>query len=175
MIDEPQKTNDTEIRNSEQEEIFSNFLKDKFFKNKNTQIYDLDITGKKSNKDIIKNANNEFLLKVLSPQIIANEEKKRQHKDWLMIIMGAFLIFQFMLVAIMISYCGYWIIHMQIINNPFSDSTIKIMITFICTYVTSIIIELIAILKYIVKNVFDTSISGMVKIFKDKKDKSSDN
>lgn len=36
MIDESQMTNDTEVRNSEQEEIFSNFLKEKFFKNKST-------------------------------------------------------------------------------------------------------------------------------------------
>lgn len=118
---------------------------------------------------IIKNANNKFLLEVLSPEIIKNEEKKRKHKDALMRSLEIFLIFQFLIVAIMVMYGGYWIIKLQIVGKPFADSTIKIMLTFIGTYITSVIIELIAILKYIVKNVFDTSITGMVNNFKEEK------
>ena len=132
--------------------------------------------GSKSQKgqvveDIIEDTNKEFLLRVLSPQIEKNEEKKRVHKDWLMIVMGSFLVLQFLLVAIMISYFGYWMIELHKLEKPIKDSTIQMIFTFIGAYITSIIVELIAILKYIVKNVFDTSIAGMVKDVKKKQKK----
>ena len=120
-------------------------------------------------KSIIKNANNKFLLDVLSPQIKQNEEKKRKHKDWLMKAMGAFLLLQFILVAVIVGYSGFWIVKSHTDKNPFSDSTIQLIFTFIGAYITSVVVELIAILKYIVKNVFDTSIAGMVNNFKDYK------
>ena len=118
---------------------------------------------------IIKNANNKFLLEVLSPEIQENEKKKRMHKDWLMIAMAAFLIFQFIIVTIIVVGSGYWIIKSHVTNNPFSDSTLQIIFTFIGAYITSVVVELIAILKYIVKNVFDTSIAGMVNNFREEK------
>lgn len=118
---------------------------------------------------IIKNANNKFLLDVLSPEIQENEKKKRMHKDWLMIAMAAFLIFQFIIVTIIVVGSGYWIIKSHVTNNPFSDSTLQIIFTFIGAYITSVVVELIAILKYIVKNVFDTSIAGMVNNFREEK------
>lgn len=118
---------------------------------------------------IIKNANNKFLLEVLSPEIQENEKKKRIHKDWLMIAMAAFLIFQFIIVAIIVVGSGYWIIKSHVTNNPFSYSTLQIIFTFIGAYITSVVVELIAILKYIVKNVFDTSIAGMVNNFREEK------
>lgn len=114
---------------------------------------------------MIKNANNIFLLEVLSPQISKNEEKKRKHKDWLMLAMGVFLLMQFALVAIIVIGSGFWIIKSHIDQNPFPDSTIQLIFTFIGAYITSVVVELIAILKYIVKNVFDTSITGMVNKF----------
>ena len=123
----------------------------------------------KSVREIVEESNSKFLMDVLSPEIKANEEKRRKHKDWLMIIMGAFLMFQFAMVALMIAYSGYWVIRLQVNNTPFADSTLQIIFTFIGTYITSIIVELIAILRYIVKNVFDTSIAGMVKDVKKKR------
>ena len=41
------------------------------------------------------------------------------------------------------------------------------MFTFVVTYITSVVVELIYMLKYIVHNVFDTSISDLVKLFKE--------
>ena len=86
-----------------------------------------------------------------------------------LIAMGAFLLLQFLLVAIIIIFTGFWIIKSHIDGIPFSDSTIQIFLTFIGAYITSVVVELIAILRYIVKNVFDTSIAGMVNNFKDTK------
>ncbi len=85
---------------------------------------------------------------------------------------GAYItsvVVEFLLVAIIIIFTGFWIIKSHIDGIPFSDSTIQIFLTFIGAYITSVVVELIAILRYIVKNVFDTSISGMVNNFKDTK------
>lgn len=156
------------ITNSEEEN--DNFVIDLLRQQVNDKVtVDIEQPKEESTENIIKNANNKFLLDVLSPEIKKNEEKKRQHKDTLMRSMKTFLIFQFLIVAIMVLYSGYWIIHLQVIEKPFSDSTIKIIFAFIGTYITSVIVELIAILRYIVKNVFDTSIAGMVNNFKDDK------
>lgn len=44
---------------------------------------------------IIDNANQYFLVKILSPEIRKNEDKKRKHKDKLIAIVKIFLICQF--------------------------------------------------------------------------------
>ena len=151
------------------EAIFVEYLKNA--KEKSAEINNCDKMDieerKKRNDTIIKNANNWFLINVLSPEIQMNEQRKRKHKDWLMWIMGGFIFLQFVMVASMVIYSGYHIIDAQVKGTPFDNSTIKIIFTFIGTYITSVIVELIAILKYIVKNVFDTSVAGMVNNFKD--------
>ena len=94
--------------------------------------------------------------------------KKRENiRTGLWLQWVVFLFLQFAVVMVMVFYSGYWIFKFHVDGNPFSDSTIKIISAFISAYITSVIIELIAILKYIVKNVFDTSIAGMVNNFKD--------
>lgn len=151
--------------NDEQRDVqIANMLKSLPTKKEN------DRTSKRrsSTNKIINNANNKFLLEVLSPEIKENEQRKRKHKDWLMIAMGIFLLLQFLIIAIIIAYSGFHIIHCHINGHPFSDETLKIIIGFIVTYITSVVVELIAILKYIVKNVFDTSIVGMANDFKEK-------
>ena len=168
MENEPVDTYELKDDQKASESIISDFLKTKASQ-KSNKIYvsRTNINEKERINRLIKNVNNEFLLNVLSPEIKKNEAKKRKHKDWLMIIMGAFLIFQFILVAFAICSLGYFIITAHLAGNPFSASTIKIFFTFIGTYITSLIIELIAILRYIVKNVFDTSVAGMVNNFKE--------
>ena len=152
-----------------QDAIAVNALKDKIH---STAEVDFEEKPKElTTASIIKTANNKFLLEVLSPEIKENEKKKRKHKDWLMIGMGIFLLFQFMLVAIIVVYSGHWIVNSHLSQNPFSDSTIQLIFAFICAYITSVVVELIAILKYIVKNVFDTSITGMVNTFAEGKEK----
>ena len=53
------------------------------------------------------------------------------------------------------------------VKNDLDLEDIKLIINFISLYITSVVIELIALLKYIVSNVFDTSITGLVEIYKD--------
>lgn len=158
------ETNKREIKETE-EDIVVEMLQQKVNEKVNVDI--VEESNKLTTESIIKNANNKFLLDVLSPEIRENEKKKRKHKDWLMVAMGCFLFLQFVVVMIMVFYSGYWIVKSHITQNPFSDSTIQLIFTFISAYITSVIIELIAILRYIVKNVFDTSIAGMVNKFSD--------
>lgn len=121
----------------------------------------------KGTEEIIKSANNKFLIDVLSPEIKENEKKKREHKDKLMRAVSLFLTGQFIIVALVVSFLLIAVVYCHVKSNPFSNGTIQIFFTFVGAYITSVIVELIAILRCIVTNVFDTSISGLVKVFKD--------
>lgn len=116
---------------------------------------------------LIADTNSKILLEVLSPEIEENEDKKRRHKDLLLGMMGAFLVFQFLVTAILVIDSGFFIMLCHLIGKPFSDETIKIIFKFIGVYITSVVIELIAILNYIVQKVFDTSVADLFAIFKD--------
>lgn len=114
------------------------------------------------NNDIIRNANNMVLVKRLAPEISDNEKMKRIHKCILLVLLTLFLIVQFISV---------YSLSEKVINYSISEKAVynisKLLLTFISGYITSVVIELIAILKYIVKNVFDTSIAELLKIFKE--------
>lgn len=139
-------------------------------KKRATDVVKIDIPSvrEENTDDIIKNVNNKFLIHVLSPEISANEDKKRKHKDILMIAVAIFLTIQFVILFVIVGYSLQSIISCHINEKPFSDSTIKIIFSFIGVYISAVVAEMIAILKYIVTNVFDTSIAALVEAFKDK-------
>lgn len=116
---------------------------------------------------IIDNANKYFLVKVLSPEITKNEDKKRQHKDNLIQIIKLFLIFQFIIISILLVGIIIMIFIFHGLKNDLELSYIDIIIKFVSVYITSVVAELIAMLHYIVSKVFDTSITGLVEIYKD--------
>ena len=126
------------------------------------------ISKEKETAEIIKNANQKFLLDVLSPEIKENEKKKREHKDTLMTAVSWFLGGQFVFVALMVGVLFYAFIKCHMNGKPFSDDTMQMCFTFVGAYITSVVVELIAILRCIVKNVFDTSIAGLVEAFREK-------
>lgn len=134
---------------------------------KNVQVELQKSSGTNEVENIIKNANNQFLLNVLSPEITANEDKKRNHKDKLLKAVEVFLGVQFLVVFILVGYTLFKILYCHEHQNPLSDETIKLIFTFLSAYITSVVVELIAILQFIVKNVFDTSIAELVKLFRD--------
>lgn len=121
-----------------------------------------DITNK-----IIDNANKYFLVKVLSPQIEKNEAKKREHKNVLIQIVKSFLIFQFVIILILLFGIIIMIFVFHGFNNDLELSYLEKIINFVSIYITSVVVELIAMLKYIVANVFDTSITSLVELYKD--------
>ena len=132
----------------------------------------VDIVDKNSKEkgtaEIIKHANQRFLIDVLSPEIKENEQKKREHKDALMRAVSKFLTFQFLFVGIMILILFVSFIKCHMDRIPFSDNTMQMCFTFVGVYITSVVVELIAILRCIVTNVFDTSIAGLVEAFREK-------
>ncbi len=117
------------------------------------------------NDKIISNSNNYFLVKVLSPQIKANEKKKRKHKQIMLNVIVLFLKVQFVMLFLLVTgtLVTFFVFHG--LHNDISNETFKIIIGFLGVYITSIVVELIYIAKFIVVNVFDTSIDGLVKLF----------
>lgn len=136
---------------------------------------DYDESSEKIDKDkkrditeqIIDNANSYFLIKILSPEITKNEDRKRQHKNDLINIVKIFLIAQFITLFFLLFGIIIMIFIFHGMGNDLELSYIKTIIGFISVYITSVVVELIAMLKYIVSNVFDTSITGLVEFYKD--------
>lgn len=114
----------------------------------------------------IRTANAKILLDTLAPEVSKNEKRKRKYKDKLIKYVSIFLGMQFIAIFILVTVVIGAIIFFHNAKNDMPISTINIFFAFFGTYVTSVIIELICILKYIVVNVFDTSISVLMGIFK---------
>lgn len=116
---------------------------------------------------IIYNANQYFLVKILSPQIEQNEQEKRKHKEKLISIVKIFLICQFFILMCLL----FGIVTMTFVfhgtKNDLDLSYLELLTKFVSLYITSVVAELIAMLYFIVSNVFDTSITGLVELYKD--------
>lgn len=122
---------------------------------------------KSSSSNIIQNANNKVLIDVLSPQVVENEKTKRIHKYILLAIVGAFIVIQFLLTFYLISSTYNFIFEAYKENGTINTHLINLLFAFLTGYITSVVVELIYMLKFMVQNVFDTSISDLVKIFKE--------
>lgn len=140
----------------------------------NEQIVDIENDKKDSDntKSDIDEMNAYFELrhkiyeKVLSPQLEKNEELKRIHKNVLMTNIFKILKWQFIFTYVFVSAL---LIAVVLSKNLFQldIKIIKIIVKFIEFYITSIVVELIAILFFIVRNVFDKSIVDLFKNFDD--------
>lgn len=107
--------------------------------------------------------------KVLAPEIQKNEELKREQKKLLMKIIFVVLALQFIftyfivIAIVVIIACSSYL--------SVSDAVMEALIKFAQFYITAIVVELISILFFIVKNVFDTSIVELFKDFDNNKKK----
>ena len=118
-------------------------------------------------KGIIDNSNNYFLIKILSPEITENENKKRKHKDTLINMIKIFLISQLCVVGILTIGIITMVFVFHGLANDIALKYINMMFKFVSVYITSVVVELIAMLNYVVKNVFDTSITQLVESYKE--------
>lgn len=123
--------------------------------------------SKTSSSNIIQNANNKVLIDVLSPQVEENEKTKRIHKYILLAIVGAFIAIQFFLTHYLITITYNFIFDTYKVKGAIDTHLINLLFTFLTGYITSVVVELIYMLKFMVQNVFDTSISDLVKLFKE--------
>lgn len=104
---------------------------------------------------------------VLSPQLQENEKLKRMHKTVLMYNIFKILKYQFIF-----TYLFVLVLLGSIIFSKFLvlDSVlIKSIIRFVEFYITSIVVELISILFFIVRSVFDKSIVSLFSNFDNSK------
>lgn len=107
--------------------------------------------------------------RVLSPQLEINEDLKRQHKNVLMRNIFKILKWQFIFTYIFVSILLISVILSQFLS--LDAIIIKTVINFIEFYITSIVVELISILFFIVQNVFDKSIVDLFSNFDKQKKK----
>lgn len=122
----------------------------------------------------IQTANARILLEKLAPEVTKNEETKRVHKGKLIQYVSIFLGVQFAIIFILVMTIIVSIVVFHALNNDLSKDVLNMLFAFFGTYITSVIVELICILKYIVVNVFDTSLSALMEAFKLKTENESD-
>ena len=104
-------------------------------------------------------------------EITKNEETKRKHKDWLLKAVISFLACQFGLFFILLTGVIICFIVGYMTGNPFPSDMSTSIFDMLKIYLGSIIVELISMLYFIVKNVFDTTIPDLAKQYaKDKND-----
>lgn len=124
-------------------------------------------------KEYIKTANDQVLISTLAPEITANEAKKREHKDKLITYVSIFLGVQFFVIFVLIMIIIISVIAFHSSGNDMPFATVNMLFAFFGTYITSVIIELICVLKFIIVKVFDTSIDSLVALFNSHEEKLS--
>lgn len=133
---------------------------------------------------LVQTPDDYMLIERLAPEIEANEKLKRNLKKHLMYFLLIVLLVQFVFLIYLVNYAYHNIFNMEnittiekeIVNgvvikettktNGRSTVEIQALLTFIGTYITALVVELIYILKRIVENVFDSSIVELTKAFK---------
>ncbi|MEE0441195.1 MAG: hypothetical protein UDG84_02160 [Thomasclavelia sp.] len=120
---------------------------------------------------IIANNNTTTIAETIPHEITKNEEKKREHKDLLLKIVMWFLGVQFGLFFLLLTGVIVCLIIGHMIDKPFPTEMTTMIFDMLKIYLASIIVELISMLYFIVKNVFDTTIPDLAKQLTNNKNK----
>ena len=135
---------------------------------------DVEIKLEDETKDDVEQMNEAFAIArkiyegVLSPQLEKNEELKRNQKESLVKNLFKILKLQFWF-----TYIYVFILILTILFSGFlgiSENLVLSIIKFVEFYITTVVAELIAILFFIVKSVFDKSIVELIKDFDKRKE-----
>lgn len=119
---------------------------------------------KKTVKDNIDDGNRMILMGVLAPELSKNEELKREQKKNLLGKLFLFIAFEMLGVFVL----SIIVIIAIITKVELTESLVVEMFGLLKFFITAIIGEFIAMLFFIVKNVFDTSVPDLFKMFKGK-------
>lgn len=153
-----------EVTNIQQENVQNSINK---IKNDLTNIesnnIDLSPAQTVDANQIIANNNTMTIAEAIPNEITKNEEKKREHKDLLLKIVMWFLGLQFGLFFLLLTGVIVCLIIGHMIDKPFPTEMTTMIFDMLKIYLTSIIVELISMLYFIVKNVFDTTIPDLAK------------
>ena len=120
---------------------------------------------------ILANTNTTTIAETIPHEITKNEEKKREHKDLLLKIVMWFLGVQFGLFFLLLTGVIVCLIIGHMIDKPFPTEMTTMIFDMLKIYLASIIVELISMLYFIVKNVFDTTIPDLAKQLTNNKNK----
>lgn len=134
-----------------------------FSKNSKPQVQILPTTKKV--KDAVDENNRRYFWEAIRDEVKDNEEKKREHKDTLLTAVKWFLGIQFGLFFILLAGVVTMCFIAHLVGNPFPMNLVEVIFDMIGKYLLSIVAELIAILFFIVTNVFDTTIPDLAKQF----------
>lgn len=165
-IEDAEDNNKTE--SSDLEQKIAGKLKSTLFSSSESNTLEKRIskeTNTKSSDELINGVNDKVLLDVLSPEVENNEKIKRGQKWFLLVSLIMFLGIQFFAVF----YFSNKIIGYSI-NKTANIKIVNSLLKFDAAYITSVIVEMFAILKNIVESVFDTSITELIKLFKNNSD-----
>lgn len=102
---------------------------------------------------------------ILAPEIKYNEELKRKHKNTLLKLTKQVIYINFSIIAISVILVFVGIAFFNKIDISFCHE----LLSFLKYFLTAIFAEFISILFFIVRRVFDSSISDMFGSFKDNK------
>ena len=120
---------------------------------------------------IIANNNTTTIAETIPHELTKNVEKKREHKDLLLKIVMWFLGVQFGLFFLLLTGVIVCLIIGHMIDKPFPTEMTTMIFDMLKIYLASIIVELISMLYFIVKNVFDTTIPDLAKQLTNNKNK----
>lgn len=133
----------------------------------------IKIEEPKSISKDVQDMNNAFKLSeliykdVLSPQLSENEQLKREHKTLLMNNIFKILKWQFIFTYVFVALLLGSILLSGVLS--ISENMLIEIIGFVKYYIGAIVIELLSILLFIVKSVFDKSIVDLIKDFDKRK------
>lgn len=106
------------------------------------------------------------LVQILCIEMVQNEKAKRTHKNVIIIVVGVFILLQFVMIFYTMNKSFEFIFKYYDQNKEIDQHLVNLLFGFLTGYITSVIVELIYLLKFIVKNVFDTSITDLIKQLK---------
>ena len=168
----PSISTQDDVTNAQQENAQNSINK---IKNDLTNIgsYNIDLSPAQTvdANQIIANNNTTTIAETIPHEITKNEEKKREHKDLLLKIVMWFLGVQFGLFFLLLTGVIVCLIIGHMIDKPFPTEMTTMIFDMLKIYLASIIVELISMLYFIVKNVFDTTIPDLAKQLTNNKNK----
>lgn len=119
------------------------------------------------NKVLVQISQRSVLMDVLSPEYQQNEKLKRAHKKKLLKLVKRLLFIQiFVMNIVVIGIVSFVVLDVPIFKTLDSEIISQIL-GFLKFFVGAVLAELIAMLFFIVKNVFDSTMPDLLKTFKD--------
>lgn len=165
-----------EDENCDKEIIYNKFINSHISEShKDDEFSNINLQQENISKTSIDNINLSILRQHLLPEMQQNEKQKREIKDRLIPIVSRLiwgnliaLILPFIIILLGLS------LKLSFINNDLLNNHISTFIDFFKVYTVSILAEMVGVLYFIIKNVFDTSIVDLIPLFKKDTDKPND-